>query len=76
MQAENTTFQHDTIGPLKKKRGLTPVNLSDDAWYNKGNGLYTFRNYKEAIRCYDKPLEINSGLGQAWNNKGAALKNS
>lgn len=49
------------------------MSLSDEAWNNKGNGLYQLRKYEEAIGCCDKALDTDSRLMGAWLNKGAAL---
>ncbi|MEG3057263.1 MAG: tetratricopeptide repeat protein [Methanoculleus sp.] len=41
----------------------------------KGNLLDDLDRYDEAIRCYDRALEIDPEYAIAWNNKGAALAN-
>ncbi len=43
---------------------------------NKGNALVESSMYAEAIQCYEKALEINPKLTEAWNNKGLALAKS
>lgn len=50
-------------------------NKQEDAtmWGNKGNSLVESSMYDDAIKCYDKALEINPGSMEAWNNKGLAL---
>lgn len=40
---------------------------------DKGNALVESSMYAEAIQCYEKALEINPKLTEAWNNKGLAL---
>jgi tetratricopeptide (TPR) repeat protein len=40
----------------------------------KGNEHYYDKEYKEAIECYDKALEIDPKYAKALNNKGIALK--
>lgn len=42
-------------------------------WYNKGNVLYNQSKYDEAIRAYDKAIEINPQYAQAIEDKGFAL---
>ncbi|UXM84179.1 protein kinase domain-containing protein [Methanococcus aeolicus] len=44
-----------------------------DTWYNKGNEYYELGKYNEAIKCYDKALQLNPNYAEVWNNKGAAL---
>ena len=45
-----------------------------DAWYNKGNIFSNLRNFDEAIKCYDKALEIKPDYANALKNKQSALK--
>ena len=42
-------------------------------WRNKGGTLYFLGKYDEAIKCYDKVIEIDPNDADAWNNKGLAL---
>lgn len=62
---------------LSKGNGSGDVrdNKQEDAtvWGNKGNSLVESSMYDDAIKCYDKALEINPGSMEAWNNKGLAL---
>jgi tetratricopeptide (TPR) repeat protein len=48
---------------------------SNDAWgwRNKGGALYFLGKYDEAIKCYDKSIEIDPDNPVVWNNKGLAL---
>jgi tetratricopeptide (TPR) repeat protein len=39
----------------------------------KGNEHYFKDEFKQAIECYDKALEIDPKNADAWNNKGGAL---
>jgi tetratricopeptide (TPR) repeat protein len=39
----------------------------------KGNEHYYNKEYKEAMECYDKALEIDPNDASAWYNKGLAL---
>jgi len=44
-------------------------------WSNKGASLDNLgRHHEEAIACYDRALEINPRVAEAWNNKGVALR--
>ncbi|MGI5992127.1 MAG: tetratricopeptide repeat protein [Methanosarcina sp.] len=40
---------------------------------NNGNALASQGNYEEAIKAFDKAIEINSQDLEAWNNKGFCL---
>lgn len=42
-------------------------------WKNKGISLDELGNHEEAIRCYDKALEIDPRDVNTWSNKGIAL---
>ena len=43
--------------------------------YNKGLALDNLDKSDEAIKAYDKAIEINPQYSDAWNNKGIALDN-
>jgi len=40
---------------------------------NKGISLANLGYIQEAFRCFDKAIELNPNLAQAWYNKGLAL---
>ena len=42
-------------------------------WNNKGLALNSLGKYDEAIKCYDKAIEIDPDDADTWNNKGLAL---
>jgi tetratricopeptide (TPR) repeat protein len=42
-------------------------------WNAKGGSLAALGRYDEAIRCYEKALEIDPRETAAWNNKGISL---
>ncbi len=46
---------------------------SSKAWNNKGSALYKLNKSDEAIKAYDKAIEINPQISETWNNKGIAL---
>jgi len=35
---------------------------SDEEWNDKGVALYKTGNYAEAVKCYDKSIEINPNV--------------
>jgi tetratricopeptide (TPR) repeat protein len=39
-------------------------------WFAKGNDLYKIKDYKRAIDCYDKALELDPSDAHTWCNKG------
>ena len=43
-------------------------------WNNEGIAFFENGQYKEAIKCYDKALEIDPNFIQALNNKGNVLR--
>jgi len=43
------------------------------AWNNKGNTLARLGHYEEALRCYEKALEIDPNYRGSWVNKGYVL---
>jgi len=47
--------------------------LKKNAWNNKGLALDDLGKFDEAIKCYDKALEIYPEDDITWNNKGFAL---
>ncbi|MDP2937289.1 MAG: serine/threonine-protein kinase [Dehalococcoidia bacterium] len=42
-------------------------------WSNKGVSLHSLGRYDEAIRCYDRALELDPQYAAAWINKGNSL---
>jgi len=47
--------------------------LFEVAWNNKGNALARLGKFEDALRCYDRALEIDPGYRGAWVNKGFVL---
>ncbi len=47
---------------------------SSDAWLKKGIALEIINKHEEAIKAYDKVIEIDPQYFEAWTNKGNALK--
>ena len=50
------------------------ITLNEIALVDSGNALYDLGNYQEAIKYYDKAIELNSDFPRAYLNKGQALK--
>ena len=46
-----------------------------DAWNNKGLALDNLGRYEEAIKYYDKAIELDPNNADAWYNKGLLLVN-
>jgi tetratricopeptide (TPR) repeat protein len=43
-------------------------------WNNKGWEIIFLAEYEEAIKAFEKAIEIDPHLADAWYNKGLALK--
>jgi tetratricopeptide (TPR) repeat protein len=41
-----------------------------EVWFNKATLLYEIRDFKAAIECYEKAIEIKPDDAEAWNNLG------
>jgi tetratricopeptide (TPR) repeat protein len=57
---------------------LVPIDTinspnSSKAWNNKGVALGKSGKFDEAIKAYDKAIEINPQISETWNNKGIDL---
>lgn len=49
---------------------------SAEQWYKEGLSKAAYdKGFEEAIRCYDKALEIDPGFSKAWFAKGVSLQN-
>src|SRR5208283_5560541 len=46
---------------------------SSNAWVQEGSVLTNSGKYTEAIKAYDKAIEINPQDADAWNGKGVIL---
>ncbi|MDI6704493.1 MAG: tetratricopeptide repeat protein, partial [bacterium] len=47
--------------------------MSEKEWFNKGVELGKLRRHKEAIKAFEKAIEINPQYAEAWVNKGFCL---
>jgi Flp pilus assembly protein TadD len=43
-------------------------------WFDKGNAYFLLGKNDEAIRDFDKAIEINKNDGEAWYGKGIGLQ--
>ena len=46
---------------------------TDKYYYDKASAKFRNKKYLEAIKYYDKALEINPNFASAWNDKGVSL---
>ena len=51
-------------------------NICSMAYYNRGLAKSDLENNEEAIKDYDKAIELNPNYSDAYNNRGVAKKNS
>ena len=42
-------------------------------WAKEGESYRLSKDFAKAINCFDKALELDSGLARAWLSKGLAL---
>ncbi len=47
---------------------------ASEAWVNKGVALLESGRSREALKCFDRALELKPDDAVAWSNKGAALR--
>ena len=59
---------------LVMPRTLAFGQTTAEDWLNQGSALYNQSKYDEAIKAFDKAIEIDPQLEQAWYYKGMALK--
>lgn len=61
---ENTN-ETKVISPYQKENAKS--------WNDRGVDLYAQGKYDEALKCYDKAIELDPQFSLAWDNKDAAL---
>ena len=68
--SDSLSFGLDNLDNLMKLMQLkeTASNLMQE-----GNKYYNSKQYYEAVKCYDKAIDLNAGYANAFNNKGQAL---
>ena len=72
MESNNSNF-----GGSPEKRQVFNKSLEDTLrtvvdCYNEGNSFYKLHRFDEAIKCYDKCLEINPYHAETWFMKATA----
>ena len=50
---------------------INPRNIS--AWNNKGISLRSIKRFSDALKCFDKTIEIDNNYEWGWHNKGFTL---
>lgn len=63
-------LRHETGEVFKPQE---PKKLSSLDWCRKGYSLGTFGRFEEAIKCYNKSIELNPLYEYAWREKGFCL---
>jgi len=58
-----------------KKQNYKLIEMNPEYWNNKGNEELRNKKPKEALKCFDKAIELEPKLGKYHNNKGRALYN-
>ncbi|MEQ8192650.1 MAG: tetratricopeptide repeat protein, partial [Candidatus Eremiobacterota bacterium] len=51
----------------------TEVNPSFIYWYKEGKDYFVEKNYEEAIKCFNKVLELKPDYFYVWKSKGLTL---
>ncbi len=71
----NTKERKEALEALKKGNPAKAQELFKQRidYLNLGNAYYLDFKYKEALKAYDKAIEIKPDDHEAWTNKGVAL---
>jgi len=71
LRGELETLLHRETGEVFQP--VKPEEFAAWEWMNKGVSLANLGRREEAIRCYDRALEIDPRDADAWYNKGVSL---
>ena len=74
LRGELETLLHRETGEVFQP--VKPEEFAAWEWVNKGVSLHNLGRREEAIRCYDRALEIDPRFANAWNNKALAEEKS
>jgi tetratricopeptide (TPR) repeat protein len=69
---EKGSADQDSQNPINSTVSETSTDTAEN-WLSKGNSLYNQGKYEEAIKAYDKSLDLDSLNPETWQNKGYAL---
>jgi tetratricopeptide (TPR) repeat protein len=73
VEANKHIFVKHFLGLMRLMTSAQCQQTADD-WFNKGVALDDPGKYEEAIKAYDRAIEINPQDTKAWYNKGTVLK--
>jgi tetratricopeptide (TPR) repeat protein len=62
------------VGGMEVKQTEQTLKTTQE-WLQEGNALFAIAQYKEAIECYSKAIQLNPNYANAYYNKGLALYN-
>lgn len=60
----------DYLNPLKRKKKARERPETIVEWHKKGKTFSLSKNYEEAMKCFDKALELDPNVANSWFNKG------
>ena len=66
--------EHGVAFPPRLNEIVYKLLGNASACYNQGNVFYSRGRYENAIKAYEKAIEIDPNLAGAWHNKGETLK--
>eukprot|EP01102_Stenamoeba_stenopodia_P008827 TRINITY_DN2583_c0_g1_i2.p2 TRINITY_DN2583_c0_g1~~TRINITY_DN2583_c0_g1_i2.p2 ORF type:complete len:423 (-),score=115.06 TRINITY_DN2583_c0_g1_i2:26-1294(-) len=71
MTSATNTIRYDDFGPLPDGKKLAEAIT----WKEKGNALFSQKQYKEAIEAYTKSIELDPDNTIYWSNRALAHLN-
>jgi tetratricopeptide (TPR) repeat protein len=69
-QLDNTSIQVATFLILSYDKAIRASKFDYFAYTNKGICLNSLKLYEEAIKCFDKAIDINSAYALAYQKRG------
>ncbi len=64
---------YESITGRKYEIEAEPESLTAADWNQKGVSLHSLGRYDEAVRCFDRALEMKPKDALIWNNRGLSL---